>query len=324
MNIAQLNKKFGTQAKCLDYLEKLRWGKVVTCPYCNSTNTRRLKGNIHKINCNSCKSQFTVLVRTIFEHTHLELPKWFLQIFLMLNAKMGISAKEIAGIVDLYYKTAWYAAMRIRCGMIDTCHTLQNLVEMDEAYVGGKPRKRYSKEANNVPNISQVYNKRGRGTRKTPVVGIVERNGKIVLKVIEKLTSRNLLSMLEENVKTDNAVVITDDFRSYNKFDNVVEHLVIEHSKGVYAKGAVHTNTMEGFFSILKNSIRGNYRALSKKYLPFYLVQAQFIYNSRNHNGDLFEDYIRAAVNHSKCLTYYKPKGESKKIVYKHCKKERN
>jgi transposase-like protein len=324
MNILQLTKKFNTQAKCLDYLEKLRWGKTVTCPYCNSNNIRRLKRNYHKINCNSCKNQFTVLVGTIFEHTHLELPKWFLQILLMLNAKMGISAKELARDVDLYYKTAWYIAMRIRCGMIDTCHTLQNLVEMDEGYVGGKPRKHYKTKANNVPNISKVYNKRGRGTRKTPVVGIVERNGEIVLKVIEKLTSRNLLAMLQENVNIDNAVVITDDFSSYNKFDDVVEHLVIEHSKGVYAKGAVHTNTMEGFFSILKNSIKGNYKALSKKYLPFYLVQAQYIYNNRNNKGNLFEEYLKAAVLHSKCLEYYKPISDTKKIVYKHCKKERS
>lgn len=321
MNLTQIIKKFSTQNKCLDYLEKLRWGKTVTCPYCNSDNTKFLKSDKHKFNCNSCKSQFTVFVGTIFEGTHLPLSKWFLQIGLMLNAKMGISAKELARDVDLYYKTSWYIAMRIRCGMIDTCHTLQNLVEMDESYVGGKPKKRYTKLADNVPNISQVYNKRGRGTRKTPVIGIVERNGDIVLKVIEKLTSRNLIAMLQENVKTDNAVVITDDFSSYKKFDEIVEHLTIEHSKGVYVKGVIHTNTMEGFFSILKNSIKGNYKALSKKYLPFYLVQAQYIYNNRNNKGNLFEEYLRTAVLHSKCLEYYKPKADTKKIAYKHCKK---
>ncbi len=205
--------------------------------------------------------------------------------------------------------------MRVRCAMIDNCEKLQNIVEMDEAYTGGKPRKKYPTNDPSEPNISKITSKRGRGTKKTPVVGIVERDGKIHLKVIEKLTGRNLLAMLKENVKTDNAIVMTDDYRAYRKFDETVEHLVIEHKKE-FSRGIVHANTIEGFWAILKNSIRGQYIALSKKYLPFYLVQAQYIYNYRKYRGNLFKKFLKAAVSDEKCLLHYKPKGEIKKIVY--------
>jgi len=315
MNLIKISKKYDTQAKCLAYLEKLRWGKTVTCTKCGSGNTVRIQSQAGRHHCNNCKTTFSVLVDTVFENTRLELPKWFLIIGLMLNAKKGISAKQIMRDAGVTYKTAWYTAMRVRCGMINNCITLQNIVEMDEAYVGGKPRKKLPL---NKPSISTVTNKRGRGTRKTPIVGIVERDGDIVLKVIEKLTSRNLIAMLKENVKTDNALLITDEYRAYNKMDDEIEHLVINHQKE-YSRGIVHTNNIEGFWSIVKNSIRGQYIALSKKYLPFYLVQAQYIFNLRNDEGDLFQQYLVNAVNHENQMEYYKPTKDVKKIVYRKC-----
>ena len=153
------------------------------------------------------------------------------------------------------------------------------------------------------------------------MVGIVERNGKVVLKVIEKLTSRNLLSMLKDNVDVKNAIVVTDEFRSYKAFDKEVEHLVIDHKKQ-YSKGVVHTNTIEGFWSIVKNSIKGQYVALSKKYLPLYLVQAQYIYNSRNFKGNLFEEFIKQALADEKEMVNYKPIRSVKSIVYPKKRKE--
>ncbi len=317
MNLTEIHKKYGTQDKCLSYLEKLRWGKTVTCTKCGSDNTVRIKTQSGRHHCNNCKTTFSVLSDTVFENTRLPLPKWFLIIGLMLNAKKGIAAAQLMRDAGVTYKTAWYTAMRVRCGMINNCVSLQNIVEMDESYVGGKPRKK--KPADNDANLFTVTNKRGRGTRKTPVVGIVERNGDVVLKVIEKLTSRNLVSMLKENVKTDNAILITDEFRSYRKMDDLIEHLVIDHKKA-YSKGIVHTNTIEGFWSIVKNSIRGQYIALSKKYLPFYLVQAQYIYNLRNDEGNLFEQYLLNAVNHDQQMEYYKPIKDVKDIVYKKCR----
>ena len=319
MNLQTITKKFSSNQKCIAYLEKLKWGKKPVCHYCGSTKKHTKRSGTMIYHCNHCNKDFTVLMGTIFENTHLPLTKWFLIISLMLDAKKGIAAKQLMRNVEVGYQTAWFAAMKIRCAMINNCNSLQHIVEMDETFVGGKPKKRYPKN-DALPTISKVYNKRGRGTRKTPVVGIVERDGNIVLKVIEKLTSKNLLAMLKENVKLDKSIVITDEFKSYKKFDDIVEHLTIDHSKKVYAKGSVHTNTMEGFFSILKNSIRGQYIAISKKYLPFYLVQAQYIYNNRNNTGNLFEDLLKNAVHHEKCLINYKPKADTKKLVFYKCK----
>ena len=222
------------------------------------------------------------------------------------------------------YKTAWYSAMRVRCAMIDHKHVeLSGICEMDEAYIGGKPRKTYIKDSNN-PNLSKITSKRGRGTKKTPIVGIVERGDKIVLKVIEKLTSRNLTAMLKQFVKTDDAIVVTDGFRSYKSFDDIVQHYTIQHSKGEYVKGLLHLKSIEGFWSIVKNSIKGNYIAISKKYLPFYLVQSQYIYNHRKYTGNLFDKFLKQAVKVDKTdyMEHYKPvKKDVKKLIYKQLNK---
>ncbi len=323
MNLITIQKNFGTDRKCRLYLEKVRWGKAVICTKCNSNNIVKLKKEVGRYHCNTCKTTFSVLSDTIFEYSGLTLPKWFLIIGLMLNTKTGISSKEIQRNLGATYKSIWYATMRIRCAMIDHCNIeLENVVEMDEAYIGGKPRKQYSK-SDNEPNLSKVTTKRGRGTKKTPVVGIVERGDKIVLKVIEKLTARNLMAMLKEYVNIDKSIVVTDEFKSYKSFDDIVQHYTIHHGKKQWVKGMMHTNTIEGFWSLVKNSIKGNYRAVSKKYLPFYLVQSQYSYNHRNFTGNLFEAFMKQAVETDKSdfMEHYKPVKEVKKLVYDKCKK---
>jgi len=318
MNLTQLSKNYNTKLKCLNYMEKLRWGKAVTCTKCNSDNVVDLQNQAGRYHCNECKTTFSVLSDTIFEESRLELPTWFQIIGLMLNSKTGISAKEIERDTGITYKTAWYSAMRVRCAMIDHCNIeLQNIVEMDESYFGGKPKKVVVPE--NEPSLSRVENKRGRGTKKTPVVGIVERNGNIVLKVIEKLTSRNLLAMLNEYVKIENTIVVTDEFSSYKGFDKIVEHLTINHSKKEYVRGVIHTNTLDGFWSIVKGSIRGNYISISRKYLPFYLVQAQYVFNNRNYKGNLFERFMKEALKTDPVMEHYKPMKPVKEIVHPKC-----
>lgn len=326
MTLIDIQKKYNTDLKCRQYLEKLRWGKVIKCTKCNSTNTVDLKKENGRYHCNHCKTTFSVISDTIFEASGLPLSKWFMVIGLMTNTKTGISAKEIERNVGLTYKTAWYCAMRIRCAMIDHCNIeLSNVVEMDETYVGGKPRKKYSSLSPSLPIIGaeSFTNKRGRGTKKTPVVGIVERGDKIVLKVIEKLTSKNLVAMLKDYVKLDSSIVVTDEFKSYKSFDEIVQHYTVDHSKKQWVKGMMHTNTIEGFWSIVKNSIKGNYIAISKKYLPFYLVQSQYIYNHRNFKGDLLPIFLQQALTTDKdsFMEDYKPIQDVKKLVYKQCKK---
>lgn len=312
MNLQQLRTKLGTQDKCIAYLEKLRWNKKPKCLFCESKSVKKRKESI-RWHCNTCNKDFSVLMGTIFEETRLELPKFFEIIILMLNAKMGMSAAEISRNVGVRYQTAWFACHKIRCAMIDNELKLEGMVEFDEAYIGGKSKKK-SKDISDA-NLSQITPKRGRGTSKTPIVGAVEKKGRVYVKIIEKLTSRNLLALLKERVKTEESIVITDDFRSYKKFDDAVEHITIKHSEG-YGKGIKTINTIEGFWSILKNGIKGSYRALSKKYLPFYLSEFSYKYNNRHIQKNAFDKLLGNAVKEENCLINYKPKGDTKQIVY--------
>lgn len=316
MTILEVHKKYNTQAKCLKYLEKLRWGKVVKCTYCHSNKTAPIKSEQGRHSCKNCKRSFSIFIDTIFENTRLELPKWFIVITMMLNAKSGIAAKEIQRNIGGSYKTSYYAAMRIRIGMLMKETKLGGMIEMDESYFGGKARRRQKTEDSQA-NLSTTTNKRGRGTNKVSVTGMVQRKGDVKTKVIEKLTKRNLLYMLKTHAKKENAILITDGFRSYRELEKYIDRLEINHSKE-FSRGVVHVNTIEGFWSYVKNGIKGNFKSISKKYLPFYLVEYEWKFNHRNFRGNEFEKFLKNALTHEKELEYWKAKDskEVKEIAY--------
>ncbi len=316
MNIIEVQKKYNTQLKCLKLLEKLRWGKVVKCPYCASKETSRQKTEKTRHSCKNCKRSFSVLVDTIFEDTRLPLPKWFTIITLMLNSKSGISAKELQRNIGGSYKTSYYVAMRVRIGMLIQNTKLNGMIEMDESYFGGKARKR-NKGSENSPDLSTVVSKRGRGTNKISVAGMVQRKGMVKTKLIEKLTKRNLLFMLKTYAKKDNSILITDGFRSYKELEKYIDRLEINHSKS-FSRGIVHVNTIEGFWSYVKNGIKGSFKSISKKYLPLYLIEYEWKFNHRNYRGNEFEKLLKNALKQDKELEYWKAKSgqEVKDIAY--------
>ena len=356
MDLFQLQEKYNTHAKCVAHLQKVRWNNKPICPFCDATNitkrgTKRKfrKPHTYRIyktpsyHCNSCNRDFTVLSGTIFEASKLPLQKWFALIALMLNARKGISAMNLMRDLDITYKTAWFSAMRVRCAMLDQASMLEGIVEMDEMYVGGKPRHRNS--ADNTANIGadnlktdqwknqdmRKFN-RGRGSDKIKVVGIVERGGKgrVVMKVQDRLTGDDLLKMLRKYVNVKDATVMTDDFKSYKTFDKVISHYTVNHSKKEYVKhiegikDSINTNTIEGVWSIIKNGIRGQYHVLSKKYLPFYLAEAAYKYNRRDKKdkATAFDQTIVNAVTDEKCEVNYKPKKYPKFLAYRNKKKK--
>ena len=168
MNLITVFQRFPDHESCIEHLERVRWHGNPTCPHCLEANVAR-KADGYRVgrwNCHSCKSSFNVLSGTIFQKTKKPLQKWFLAISLMLNAKKSISSYQLARDLDLNQKTAWYMAMRIRSAMVDTGDLLSGLVEADEAYIGGKPRR---------PNNHDAFepSPRGRGTSKLPIVGAV-------------------------------------------------------------------------------------------------------------------------------------------------------
>lgn len=240
MNIAAIYKKFPTEADCVAHIERVRWHGKPVCPYCHSDRTTAMpKESRH--HCNSCNTTFSVTVDTIFHHTHLPLQKWFLAISLVLNAKKGLSARQLARDLEVNKNTAWYMGMRIRNAMFEHGTLLRGVVEMDECYIGGKPRK------GNKPRGGQ--HTRGRGTDKPPVVGMIERGGRIVAKVTDKehLKARAMARLVRNNVATDEAVLITDEYTGYLHIKKFMPHQVINH-KVNYVNGEIHTNTIEGFW----------------------------------------------------------------------------
>lgn len=338
MSIYSIHNRFNTHQKCVKQLEKIRWNGIPECPYCESTKItkRKLSSSeiykTQKYHCNPCNKDFTVLTDTIFEGSKLTLPKWFMMIGLMLAAKKGISANQISRDLEITYKTAWYCAMRIRCAMLDWGEMLEGVVEMDETFVGGKPRKRNQKGENddNVAYLSNVYERGdakvgvGRGTKKVPVAAIIERKGRVVAKVMENLTSKNLIALLKKTVNTKSSVLMTDDYVAYKKMDEIIERYAVNHSAKEYVRGNAHTNTIEGFWSIIKNGIRGQYHVISKKYLPFYLAEFCYRYNRRQVTVNVaFDETLVNSVTSEKCFEDYKPKGDVKKIVYPRRKKHK-
>ncbi len=285
MNIITIFENFPTQESCVKHIEQIRWDGKPSCPYCKSFKQTPLKKE-SRYHCNNCKTSFSVTVNTIFHHTHLPLQKWFLAISLIVNAKKGVSSRQLARDINVNHKTAWSMQMRIRKAMTEYGELLKGIVEMDETYVGGKPRKGSGKT-----------HKRGRGTSKTPVVGMVERNGRVRAKAQpkDKLKHKDMKRLINKNIDKDNTVLMTDDYRGYSPLHKIISHKIINHSSGQYAIGDIHTNTIEGFWALLKRGIMGQYHHVSNKYLNKYVDEFCFKYNQRK-NTQAFELLLTKAL----------------------------
>jgi transposase-like protein len=202
MNIVAIYKKFPTEADCIAHIERVRWNGRPVCPYCKSTRTTPMPRE-SRHHCNGCNTTFSVTVDTIFHHTHLDLQKWFLAISLVLNANKGISARQMARDLEVNRNTAWYMGMRIRNAIFEQGELLRGIVEeMDERYISGKPRK------------DTGPHKRGRGTSKIPIVGIIERGGKVIARPVDKkkLNAKGLTKFLRQHVDVTEAVLVTDEY----------------------------------------------------------------------------------------------------------------
>jgi len=288
MNLIQIFKQFPTQESCIEHLEKARWGNEPVCPYCGSVNTNKLEKEMRH-HCNGCRTSFSVTVGTIFHHTHLPIQKWLLAIALILNAKKGISSRQLARDLELPVKTAWSLSHRIRKAMKQDGELLSGIVEMDETYIGGKPRKEAKKKDDNDDDFS---NPRGRGTKKECVVGMISRGGKVKASNIakDKLKGKDLKELVRAGVDIENATLITDEYRGYMTMNRIINHLKINHSFE-FANGAIHTNSIESFWAILKRGVIGQFHKVSQKYLNAYIDEFCWRFNNRK-NENVFDDLV--------------------------------
>lgn len=288
IDLMTLMDRFHSEEKCRSYLEGLRWPKSVLCPRCKSKKISRIRKR-GQFDCDSCRYQFSVTAGTIFHDSHLPLPKWFAAIYLMCESRKGISANQLKRTLKVAYKTAWYLCHRIRAAMKDAdTEPLEGTVEVDETWVGGK-----------VKGMGRGYT-----GNKTMVLGAIERDGNIRLTVGKRRNRETLHGFIEKHAP-DAENIYTDDYEAYKGIeDEKTKHESVNHSADEWVRGDVHTNSIEGAFSLFKRSIVGAFHQVSTKHLPAYLDEFEFRFDNRN-NPFLFRDTLLRLISSDK-ITYEK------------------
>ena len=293
MDLIKVMERFPDQEACIAHLEKIRWKGSPKCPHCEGTNigrwTETEEGRIGRWNCHACKVSFKATCGTVFRGAKIALQKWFLAISLIANAKKSLSSHQLARDLSLNQKTAWYMMTRIRAEMAKKGGALlEGIIEADETYIGGKPRKK-----NKRADDDEVKNKRGRGMDKTAIIGTVQRGGKVMAQVAHQLTGRTILEFIRSAVNLKDSELITDEFQAYNLIGKEMKHAVVNH-KVQFADGDTYTNTIEGFWSLLKRAWYGSHHHYQVGYAPLYVAEACYKYNYREI--DIFSKFLRESM----------------------------
>jgi transposase-like protein len=324
MNLIEISNKIPNELSAIQLFEKIRWKNKPVCAYCGSDNIgKRNKDNRFK--CKKCDKSFSVTTGTKLHDTRLPLKTWIYAIAIISDAKKGISAKQLERNLGVHYETAWNMYHKIRELMIieNKEIELSGILEMDETYVGGKPRKFNTGETRipinptEIPELDEqiklykkagikfkrgkgnpakpdIEPKRGRGTSKIPVAGIVERSGDVIAQVMKNLTYNELKKMVENYTDKEDSIMITDEYKGYNKFNNIIEHIRIDHER-LYSYKGINTNSIESFWAIIKRGIIGQYHQVSLKHLPKYIAEFAFKYNNRKVD-DMFETLLKHSM----------------------------
>jgi len=293
-NILELIQAFPDEQSCIDHLEALRWADGVVSPFDAESKVYNCKGNRYK--CKNTGKYFNVKTATLFDNTKIQLQKWFLGIYIVTSHKKGISSIQLSKDIGITQKSAWFMLQRIRkCFNIEDDSKLNGEVEIDETYVGGKNKNRHQSK--------KVANSQGRSTKdKTPVVGMVQREGKLIAKQVIDVKDNTITDLVTGKVDRG-AKVYTDEYRGYNTVRRMFDHGEVKHAAKQYVNGRVHTNTIEGFWSLLKRGIIGIYHNVSEKHLQCYVDEFVFRYNSRNLADG---SRMNMMLSHTEVRTTYK------------------
>jgi transposase-like protein len=283
--LAQTMQMFATEDACKAYIRDLRWPDGVKCPRCQDAHVHEVGKKPWHWQCRKCNKngyRFSVITGTIFENTKYPLVTWFQVAYLMCQSKKGMSALQIhRQIGSGSYETAWYMCTRIRAAMKnETFEKLIGEVEADETYIGGKDKNKHWNKRSHAqgPHLSG----------KTMVIGAISRKGNVVCQMIEEAGFHTLDNFVKESVSQKVTLMATDENPGYRHLGaHGFVHKTVNHHQAQYVVGTTHTNTIEGFWSLLKRGIVGSYHKVSKDYLPLYLNEFTFRYNHRN-DPDIF------------------------------------
>jgi transposase-like protein len=297
MNINITNPIFHDEAKAIAHLENSRWADGVFCPHCGATNVTKMGGKTQAgmFQCNDCRDKFTVRTGTVMERSHVPLHKWLLATHIMAASKKGMSASQMARMIGVTYKTAWFLCHRIREAMDGATGNdplgrgPTRIVEADETFVGGKARNRAW----------------GKIPTKQAVVALVEREGHVRSFHVANVNAKTLRGLIVTNVDRK-AHLMTDENQSYKAVGREMRaHTVVNHSKHQYVRhqGLSHSNTAENFFSIFKRGVIGTYHHMSEAHLGRYCKEFDLRYNTREMTDSERADVIVKGME-GKRLTY--------------------
>jgi transposase-like protein len=303
----------GDETKAVEFFEAQRWGDSPACPHCQGKDVYKMTDRDGTRNkrflwrCRGCGEQFTVRINTVYEESRLPLKHWAYAFWRVCSSKKGASALEIKRHCNISYKSALFLMHRVRFAITDDPKNpppkLGGTLEVDETYCGGKPRP-----------LDGIISKRGRGTKKTPVVAMVQRNGDVRTKVVTAVSHKNLREFIDLNIEKG-SIVNTDSFSMYHTLlwpiygvgdgrHDVVNHKAKEYVRRNVDGSLAHVNSCESFFSLIKRGLIGTFHAVSKEHLPRYCNEFAFRWNTRTLNdGERITKAVQSA--------------EGKRLVYR-------